>query len=238
MERSGPRGDTADDTTPADGRSTGARPAGEPATAATRTDEPGTRYAGTAGGTAAMTRDDVRDMRARQREEYGGVNWGAAFFGWLVAVGLGAILIGLVGGAGAAIGLTQLSGSEARSNAETLSLGGAIALLVCLMIAYYAGGYVAGRMSRFDGARQGAGAWIVGLVITILLGIVAAIFGSEYNVLSQLNFPRIPLSGETITGGGIIAIVVLVLATLLAAVLGGKVGERYHRKIDRAGIAA
>jgi hypothetical protein len=24
----------------------------------------------------------------RQREEFGGINWGAAFFGWLVAMGL------------------------------------------------------------------------------------------------------------------------------------------------------
>jgi hypothetical protein len=184
-----------------------------------------------------ITTEHMRDVRARQRAEYGGINWGAAFFGWLVAVGLGAILLGLVAGAGAAIGLTQLSGSEAAANADTISLGGAIALLAVLMLAYYAGGYVAGRMSRFDGARQGAGAWVVGLVITIALGIVAAILGSEYNVLSQLNLPRIPLSGESVTTGGIIATIAVVLGTLLAAMAGGKVGERYHRKIDRAGVA-
>jgi hypothetical protein len=179
----------------------------------------------------------MREARARQRDEYGGINWGAAFFGWLVAVGLGAILIGLVAGAGAAVGLTQLSGSEARSNADTISLGGGIALLVVLMIAYYAGGYVAGRMSRFDGARQGAGAWLVGLLITIALGIVAAVLGDSYNVLSQLNLPRIPIGSETLTTGGIIATLAVLLGSLLAAVLGGKVGERYHRKIDRAGVA-
>jgi hypothetical protein len=185
----------------------------------------------------AVTSEHMREARARQRDEYGGINWGAAFFGWLVAVGLGAILIGLVAGAGAAVGLTQLSGSEARSNADTISLGGGIALLVVLMIAYYAGGYVAGRMSRFDGARQGAGAWLVGLLITIALGIVAAVLGDSYNVLSQLNLPRIPIGSETLTTGGIVATLAVLLGTLVAAVLGGKVGERYHRKIDRAGVA-
>src|SRR5699024_12645230 len=61
--------------------------------------------------------------------------------------------------AGAAVGLTEdVSTSDATSNAESIGLGGAIALLVVLMIAYYCGGYVAGRMSRFDGARQGFGA--------------------------------------------------------------------------------
>jgi hypothetical protein len=209
------------------------RPADE-----TRVEEGGGRFSREPAATAGpgITREHVTDMRARQRDEYGGINWGAAFFGWLVAVGLGAILIGLVAGAGAAVGLTQLSGADAKSNADSIGLGGAIALLVCLMIAYYAGGYVAGRMSRFDGARQGAGAWAIGIVITIILGVLAAVFGSKYNVLEQLNLPRIPLSGETLTTGGVIALVVVLAGTLIAAVAGGKVGERYHRRIDRVAI--
>jgi len=106
------------------------------------------------------------------------------------------------------------------------------------MIAYYAGGYVAGRMSRFDGARQGGGAWLVGLLITIALGIVAAVAGDKYNVLSQLNLPRIPIGSETLTTGGIIATLVVLVGSLLAAIAGGKVGERYHRRIDRAAVDA
>lgn len=39
---------------------------------------------------APTTRETVRDVRARQRAEYGGLNWGVAFFGWLVAVGMAA----------------------------------------------------------------------------------------------------------------------------------------------------
>ncbi|HEX4692649.1 MAG TPA: hypothetical protein VH276_18260 [Solirubrobacteraceae bacterium] len=204
----------------------------------TRVDDGRRRFGRDSGATATggITRDHVSDMRARQRDEYGGINWGAAFFGWLVAVGCAAILIGLVAGAGTAIGLTQLSAQDARGNAETIGLGGGIALLVCLMIAYYAGGYVAGRMSRFDGARQGGGAWIVGVVVTVILGALAAIFGSKYNVLEQLNLPRIPLSGETLTTGGLIALIVALVGTLIAAVAGGKVGERYHRRVDRVAI--
>jgi hypothetical protein len=185
-------------------------------------------------GTTGLTRERMRDVRARQRDEYGGINWGAAFFGWLVAVGLGVILIGLIAGGGAAVGLTQLSGSDTK----TIGIGGGIALLVVLMIAYYAGGYVAGRMSRFDGARQGAGAWLMGVLITVILGVVAAVLGDQYNVLGQLNLPRIPIGAETLTTGGIIATVAVLLGTLIAAVAGGKVGERYHRRIDRLAIEA
>ena len=78
---------------------------------------------------APTTRETVRDVRARQRAEYGGLNWGAAFFGWLVAVGMAAILLGLLSAAGAAFGLSDVSESEARSNAETIGIVGGILLV-------------------------------------------------------------------------------------------------------------
>jgi hypothetical protein len=182
-------------------------------------------------------RDHLDTARARQREEFGGINWGAAFFGWLVAVGLGSLLVGIVAAAGAAVGLTEVSGTEAEQNAETIGLGGAIVLIAVLMIAYYCGGYVAGRMSRFDGARQGFGAWLFGIAVTLLLALAAVILGSEYNVLERLNLPSLPVGESTLTTGGAIALAAIVLGTLLAAIVGGKAGERYHRKIDRVGFA-
>jgi hypothetical protein len=106
------------------------------------------------------------------------------------------------------------------------------------MIAYYCGGYVAGRMSRFDGARQGFGAWLFGIAVTLLLALAAVILGSEYNVLEQMNLPALPVGESTLTTGGAIALAAVVLGTLLAAIVGGKAGERYHRKVDRAGFAA
>ena len=137
-------------------------------------------------------REQVPATDSGAREEFGGVNWGAAFFGWLVAVGLGAILVALLGAAGAAVGLSAGPGA-ARSVAGTVSLVGAILLLVVLMVAYYCGGYVAGRMSRFDGGRQGISVWVLGLVIALVLAIVGAVAGSQYNVLAQLNQPAVPL---------------------------------------------
>jgi hypothetical protein len=57
-------------------------------------------------------------------------------------------------------------------------------------------------------------------------------------VLQQLNLPRIPIDEGTATTGGIIALVAVLLVTLLGAILGGKAGDRYHRKVDRAGFDA
>jgi hypothetical protein len=206
-----PNGRTAGDVPPAD--RTAARPAAPRATA-----------------------DTMRRVRARQREEYGGINWGAAFFGWLVAVGVAVLLTGILAAAGAAIGLTESStADQATSQPETLSLAGAIALLVVLAIAYYCGGYVAGRMSRFDGAKQGIGAWVIGLLVTIGVAVLAIVAGSEYNVVELANLPRLPIGQDTLTTGGAIASVAILLGTLLFAALGGLAGARYHHKVDRAG---
>lgn len=188
----------------------------------------------------AATRDeagprDRHEVRERQRDEFGGTNVGAAFFGWLVAVGMAAILTGILSAAGAAIGLTKVSESEASGSAGTISVVGGVILLLILMLAYYSGGYVSGRMSRFDGGRQGVAVWVIGLLITIALAILAAIGGSEYNVLSRFELPRIPIDEGDLATGGIIALVAVIVGTLIAALIGGKAGQRYHRKVDRVG---
>jgi hypothetical protein len=177
----------------------------------------------------------VGAVRERQRDEYGGFNIGAAFFGWIVAVGIGALLTALLAAAGTAIAITEITPGEAIESAETIGLGAVILLLLVAAIAYFAGGYVAGRMSRFDGGRQGFGVWLFSIAIVILLGIVGAIAGSEYNLLGGLDLPRLPVDEGDVTAGGLIFLALWVGATLVAAIVGGKAGERYHRKVDRAG---
>jgi hypothetical protein len=189
-----------------------------------------TRTTTTAGPATATA---LEAARLRQRDEFGGVNWGASFFGWLVAVGVATLLVALLAAAGAAVGLTE---SDVTNNTQEIGLGGGIALVIVLMIAYYAGGYVAGRMSRFDGGRQGIGTWLIGLIVTVALAAAAVILGDEYNVLEQLNLPSLPVGDETLATGGIIALVAIALGSLLAAMLGGKVGERYHKRVDRVGF--
>jgi hypothetical protein len=191
-------------------------------------------------GTGAVTGNGApaterRDVTARQREEHGGLNWGAAFFGWLVAIGLASLLLAILSATGAAVGLTSTSSSEASSEAGTIGIVGGIVMLVILLVAYYAGGYVAGRMSRFNGPRQGIGVWLIGLIVTVVLAVAGAVLGAEYNVLQQLSLPRIPVDEGSLATGGLIALVAIVVGTLLAAIAGGKQGTHYHRKIDRTG---
>ena len=201
------------------------------ATTAYADDKPQVIHHGTSAAPASVGHD-------RAHEEYGGIKWGAAFFGWLSANGLNVILLSLATAAGAAFGITQSSTAEAQNNAETIGITGGIVLLVILALGYFAGGYVAGRMSRFDGARHGLAVWLMGLIVAVLLAVAGAVLGAEYNVLSQLNLPRIPVDEGDATTGGIVALVLVLLVTLAAAVLGGKTGERYHRKVDRVGRKA
>jgi MFS family permease len=172
---------------------------------------------------------DLDEVRRRQREEYGGLSWGSAFFGWLVAVGVATLLIALLSAAGAAVGLTD------TDDGGTIGIVGGILLLAVLAVAYYAGGYVAGRMARFNGPRQGLAVWLLGLIVTVLLALAGVLLGAEYNVLSGLNLPRIPVDEGALTTGGLIVLAAVLVGTLLAALAGGKAGSHYHRKVDRVG---
>jgi MFS family permease len=183
-------------------------------------------------------RGAARDAVAAQRARFGGIKWGAAFFGWLSANGLAVVLIALLSAAGVAIGLTNGvdTADEAAAQADTLGIAGGIAILVVLFLAYLAGGYVAGRMARFDGVRQGLAVWVIGLVVVLLLALAGVVLGAQYNVLGQLNLPRIPVDEGAATTAAIITLVAILVVTLVGAVLGGKLGDRYHRRIDRAGF--
>ncbi|MEZ0578686.1 hypothetical protein [Nocardioides sp. MH1] len=170
----------------------------------------------------------------RAHEKFGGANLGAAFFGWLVAVALTVLLSSIAGAIASGVGnANDVTQSEAQRHAGAIGLGAAIAIVVIMMLAYYFGGYVAGRMSRFDGARQGVAVWLIGLVVTVIAVVLGLVFGDQYNVLDRVDLPRIPIPNDTATWGGIITGLALLVLTFLAAVVGGKIGHRYHDRVDR-----
>ena len=181
-----------------------------------------------------VTHTRVYDEEAA-RHRFGGANLGAAFFGWLVAVGMTALLTGLLAVIATAVGYSNdITQTDAERAAGTVTLVTAIVLIAILLIAYYSGGYVAGRMSRFDGARQGLMVWVIGLLVTLLAVALGWIAGDQYNLLDRVDVPRIPIPSDDITLGGIITAVAVLVGTLLAAMFGGTVGRRYHSRVDRA----
>jgi len=171
-------------------------------------------------------------MHDRQRIRFGGIRWGSAFFGLLSAIGLAALLLGIVAAAGVAIGVSEVE-NVTNGDADTIGLGGAILVLAIIALSWFCGGYVAGRMARFDGIRQGIGVWGWTVVIGIVLAIAALIGGSDYDVFAQLNLPNVAVGDETLTTGGAITLAAACVVTLVFAVLGGKFGDRFHRRVDR-----
>ena len=179
---------------------------------------------------------DRASVVGREREALGGVKVGSAFFGWLAATGMAVLLTALVTAGGAAVSLAQGNAADAP-NVETIGLTEAVVLLAIFFVAYYCGGYVASRMARFNGMKQGFAVWIWAVVIAVVVAIAATVAGDQYDIQSELNnFPRIPANEGDVTTNGIIAAAAIAGVTLVGAIMGGLAGMRFHRRVDRAGL--
>ena len=189
-----------------------------------------------------------RDVVAKEKEQFGGVKVGSAFFGWLTTVGtlillsgLAAAIITFLGTNGVDTSIDAGGGAAGQVEDNVTAMGfdgilGAIIAVVIVFIAYYCGGYVAGRMARFDGAKQGVAVWVWSIVIAIILGILAAVGSRQINsVLPTDMVPQMTMTNDSVTAS-LITLGIAVLVSLGGAILGGLAGMRFHRKVDRAGL--
>jgi hypothetical protein len=166
----------------------------------------------------------IRSMKGR-------ILWETAFFGLLAAFGLATLLVAMVLGALVAAGVTDF-GVTAATFFDHLTRGGGAIAIGILGLSYLTGGYVAGRMARFDGWRQGLGVWLLS-VLVVAAGLVTAwISGGSLDPTKSIAWPGSPIDAGPLQSGWLLAIVG-VLLSLLASVGGGVLGERYHRAIDR-----
>jgi hypothetical protein len=198
---------------------------------------------GSAEDTRIERRDDrsFKDVVSRQKEEFGGIKFGSAFFGWLTATGTTVILLALVAAVatavGAELGLTPQTATDTAEQVGATQVGlvSGIVVAVVLFLGYFCGGYVAGRMARFNGLKQGLAVWLWAVIMIVVIAIIGAIVGSSSDLLRQVSFPQIPTTREQLTTGSIIALAILLGAALLGALLGGLAGMRFHRRVDKAG---
>ena len=186
---------------------------------------------------------DRKDVVAREKERFGGIKVVCAFFGWITATGMAVLLTALLAAIGAGVGLvsstSEVAGaaSDRGISAEEIGWAGVVLVLVVVFVSYYSGGYVAGRMARFDGARQGLAVFGWAVVAAVVVAILGAIGGAKFDVLDQLNsFPRIPGSLADLSLAAVAALLGVVVASLAGAVLGGLAGMAFHRRVDRTGL--
>lgn len=184
----------------------------------------------------ATHRADIKTSTADEVDPaYRGFKSGAAFYGWLIAIGLTVLLTGVISAIAAAVDYAiTIDRTTAEDNAGTIGIVSGAIVVVMMAIAYYNGGYVAGRLARFDGARQGLGVWAIGLIVTLIVAGIGALAGSQYDVFDRIDLPSIPIAEETLTAGSVILAAAVLVVSLVAAVIGGKAGQRYHRRIDNS----
>jgi hypothetical protein len=174
-----------------------------------------------------------RELRRQERREFGGrIQWEAVFFGLLAAIGLAAALVALVLGGLVATGVTSFRDDAASLVDHVMAGGGAIPVAI-LALAYLAGGYVAARMARFDGWRQGLGLWILSVLMALVVAITAWIAGGELDPTKSISLPSNPIDAGPLSQSGWAILAVGVLVPLVFAVLGGVFGERFHRAVDQ-----
>lgn len=174
--------------------------------------------------------------RAAARERFGGMHVGAQLVGMLTALAMTILVAGLLGAAIGGIAFETGIDERLNATAEEVSIASVIAGIVVLAIAFLVGGWAAGRMSRYDGGRNGLMTAVWFLLLGVILAGLGLWVGAEYNVAAQVAL--LPdwfgtwFEGQDLATGAVVSGVVAILVILAAGFLGGKLGERFHRRAD------
>ncbi|MDQ5817873.1 MAG: TIGR04086 family membrane protein [Actinomycetota bacterium] len=174
----------------------------------------------------------------RLRDMYGGVDWLASFLGFIFALVAAAVFSLVAGLVLAPLGFSPNLG-EAQIGAAVIT--GLVLVGILVFLTYFIGGYVAGRLARFDGGRNGAMLLLWSFLAVAVLALAGGILSSflpagiaggirnfiQNNVLATLgNLAELGGVGIIVAAGGL-------LLALLGGFLGGRLGSRYHSEIDR-----
>lgn len=103
-------------------------------------------------------------------------------------------------------------------------------------LAFPVGGWAAGRIARYDRARNGLMTGVWTLLLGAIVSALAAWLGQKYDVLRNVDLPQW-FSTDSLTVGGIVSAIVAIAAMLVGGLLGGILGERYHRRGGAAIVA-
>ena len=143
-----------------------------------------------------------------------------------------AVLAGLAAALGTLLALSTLLGAlgvegGGQVDRQALSVVGVVAGLLALGLSLLFGGYVAGRVARYSGLLNGLLTGIAFVVVTALLSALAATFADD----AQLGLPQW-LDRDTATTAAIVTGLLALALALGAAALGGRLGSRWHRRVD------
>ena len=166
-------------------------------------------------GRRAATPPEERPVEGR------GFSLSAAFLGWLVTVGLGAVLATLFAAGASLLGVP--AGADPRAAGLPAPAAAAV-LMATVLLSYFVGGYVSGRMSRSHGARQGFAVWAVAVAVGLSLAVLSTFVGARLAVLDPFRLPRIAVDPEAPRPMEMAGLLLVVVGSLVSAILGGRFG--------------
>jgi uncharacterized membrane protein len=174
---------------------------------------------------------DTRSVRDR----FGGIDTPAALMGMFAAFGV-LVFLGALIAAGAGEIDYQLNAIDVDGNLQDVEVMGVAMALIIVFISFLLGGWAAGRMARYDGAKNGLGVALWTILLVAVFATLGALVGAEYNAFQQAGLPDwfSQLKGDEVTLGAVLAAVLAVAAVVGSAMLGGHLGAAYHRKVDAA----
>jgi hypothetical protein len=152
-----------------------------------------------------------------------GIRWGSVALGWLVASVTGALISLLFGGLYGLVDDPPAQGGE-------ITAGFVVISLVSGFLAYLAGGFVAGRSAGYSGGLNGAMTAVFGLILGLVVGAILAVLGVTF-----AQGVAMPPANFGLTGGVVLAGLVLFLVNLFGGYVGGKLGEPSRPEVRRFG---
>lgn len=191
--------------------------------------------AGTAGAAGAEPVLTAATALSLQKSRYSRMQLLPGLLGWLITISL------MDGGLWAIqswLALTGQSESIEYSSVVSRLFSGAsnavpvaVALSVLIFFAYLVGGYAAGRMARFAGAKQGIAVWLW-QVMALILGSLATFLAPQLfqNGVASLSLQKL-IAGDF--ANGLLAVLLVLALSFLGAILGGLLGRLYHRRVDK-----
>lgn len=185
-----------------------------------------------------ISRDRIAGTEADMgsiRDRFGGADPLAGILGMFAALGV-LVLLGALIAAGAGGIEYQLNQIDIDGNLQEVEVVGSIVAILVVFVSFLAGGWAAGRMSRYDGAVNGVGAALWFILLVALFGAAGVWFGQEYNALAPVDLPNWfgQMGADDVTLKSIAGALAGIVAALIGGGLGGELGEQYHRDVDAA----
>lgn len=172
--------------------------------------------------------ESSRDRRALVADAgWGRLSLASVLAGVLVAYGAFAVLTGI------AAGVLKASGAGTDITGRWGDLGVTAGLVVAglLFLSYLFGGYVAGRMARRAGVLNGAGVFLLGLLVVGAVALLVRQAAGTEAVVARLRDLGLPTTGDEWRHVGTVAGLASLAAVFVGSVLGGALGERWHARL-------